>query len=450
MITTGPRATAASTAGPTSVPSPGRLAGTGPAWERGSGHQGQLFALLLAGYPVAWAVGLGLFHHVTVGAMMAAWLIVHRPFRVPAGTGLLALFLLVVSISAVGIQSMGAIALYLLRWSWYAAALVSWVYLARHRRTDGGRLLVRSMLVLWALVVAGGWLSVVFPELGWTTPVARIVPGALVENDLISRFLRPETSETQVFPYQDLILHRPAGPFAYTNGWGSAMALLVPFALAALHDRRVGVPRPATIGLLILAIVPFTAALNRGAWLTLGFGLVYGGVRWARLRRDPRPLALLAIIMAGGLAVGTATGATQSAVDALATRSADSNETRSGLYVETVTEAARSPLIGYGSTRPSKDNPTGPPLGTHGQLWAVLFAHGYLGLGLYTGFFVAALLRARAWDPVQHWAKVSLAIGMLQLPIYGHLPHQLFIMVGAAALASWPSSQDPTQTRKRT
>lgn len=226
------------------------------------------------------------------------------------------------------------------------------------------------------------------------------------------------------------------------------MALLTPFALAALHDRRIGIPRPVMVGLLLAAAVPFTVALNRGSWLTLGLGLIYGAVRWARHHRDPRPLVALGLLVVAGLAVATVTGAAQSATDALATRSADSNETRSGLYVETLTEVAHSPLIGFGSTQPSATNPDGPPLGTHGQLWAVTFAHGYLGAALYVGFFVAALARARSTEPAQHWAKVALLIGLLQLPIYGHLPHQLFIMIGAAAVALWPDRARPASPRR--
>lgn len=404
-------------------------------------HDGVLVGWLLAGYPVSWVLGLGLLHHLVLAAAMVVWLAASGPLRIPAGTGHLALFVAVVVVSAVGLQDPGSVAIFALRLSWYVTALVAWLYLARHRGAADGRRLVRALVWLWILVVIGGWLSVVSPELGWSTPLARLLPGALSDNDLIDRFLRPQVSETQVFRYQDVILHRPASPFAYTNGWGSAMALLSPFALAALHDRRIGIPRPVMAGLLVAALIPFTAALNRGAWLTLGLGVAYGTVRWAVRRRDPRPAVLLALLVAGGLALAAVTGVAQSAVDALDTRSADSNETRSGLYLETLSEAARSPLIGYGSTRPSATNPDGPPLGTHGQLWAVLYAHGYLGLLLYVGFFVSAFRRARSIDPVQHWAKVSLLIGILQLPIYGHLPHQLFIMVGAAAIACWPSTR---------
>jgi O-antigen ligase len=275
--------------------------------------------------------------------------------------------------------------------------------------------------------------------------MARVLPGALAGNDLIARMITPAVSETQVFRYEDLVLHRPAAPFAYTNAWGSSFALLTPFVIAAIHDRRIGIPRTVLVPLLAAGLVPLSVALNRGSWLTLGVGLAYGVVRWARVRGDSRPLVVAGLLVAAGLAVTSLTGVLDSSFQQLETRSADSNETRSSLYIETITAAAESPLIGHGSTRPSLDNPTGPPLGTHGQLWAVLFAHGYLGALLYVGFFASAFLRCRSREPVQHWTRVVLLVGLLQLPIYGHLPHQLFILVGAAALASWPAAAAPSR-----
>lgn len=95
-------------------------------------------------------------------------------------------------------------------------------------------------------------------------------------------------------------------------------------------------------------------------------------------------------------------------------------------------------MIGYGTPRPNPSNPTGPPLGTHGQMWAIMFAHGFLALALYLLFFVYGFVRGPGRSVVGHWAKVSLLIGLLQLPIYGHLPVQLFIMMGAVAMANWP------------
>jgi O-antigen ligase len=196
-------------------------------------------------------------------------------------------------------------------------------------------------------------------------------------------------------------------------------------------------------------MVPLAVALNRGSWLTLAAGVAYGVLRWSWVRRDLRPLLVLLVAALVGAALAVQTGLLDSAVDQLATRSEDSNETRAGLYIETITTLQDSPLIGFGSTRPSVENPNGPPLGTHGQLWAVLFAHGFVGAACYVGFFVYALLRARSAHPVQHWAQVSLVIGLLQLPIYGHLPHQLLIMVGAAVMATWSGPLAPSRKPSR-
>lgn len=402
-----------------------------------AGHDGRAFAALMAGYPLAWAIGLAPVFYLIAAIPMAFWLLRNRPFRVPPGTVVLSLFLVVVGASFIQLNSFGRVAVYLLRTSWYVAALITFLYLARHRGAAAQVLVVKALVVLWAMVVLGGYLSIVAPELVWSTPMARVLPSVLADNDFVSQLINPQSSEIQVFRFQDVTLYRPAAPFAYTNAWGSTLALLTPFVLAAVHDRSIGLPRKLLIPMLAAGIVPFYVALNRGSWLTLGAGICYGVVRYSIVKRNPAPVALLAGLMAVSGTLALATGALDSATEQLETRSADSNETRSSLYVETIEETAKSPLIGYGSTRPNLADPTGPPLGTHGQLWAVLFAHGYLGAGLYVLFFVFGFLRARPLDPVAHWSKVALFIGLLQLPIYGHLPHPLFIMVAAVVMSTW-------------
>ncbi len=403
----------------------------------GAEHDGRAFAVLMAGYPLAWAAGLSPMFYVLAALPMLMWLLRNRPFRVPPGSILFLLFLVVVGASFIQLNSMGRIAIYALRTSWYVSAFVVLLYLARHRGAESQGLVIRSLVYLWIGVVLGGYLSILAPELQWTTPVAKALPAILADNEFIHQLVNPQTSEIQVFKYEGVTLYRPAAPFAYTNAWGSTFALTTPFVLAAIHDRRVGIPRKFLIPVLAAGVVPFYVALNRGSWLTLGLGVCYGIVRYAFVKRNILPVLLLAVVFGLGSVGALATGALNTATEQLETRSADSNETRSNLYVETIKKTAESPLIGYGSTRPNPANPTGPPLGTHGQLWAVLFAHGYLGAALYVAFFATAFMRARPLDPVAHWAKVALLIGLLQLPIYGHLPHQLFVMVGATVIAGW-------------
>lgn len=407
-------------------------------------HSGMAFAVLMAGYPLAWALGLALVFYPVMAAVMAFWLVKHRPLRLPQGTIFFLLFLMIVGASFVQLDSLGRIAVYGLRTSWYVSAFVTFLYLARHRGPQAQATVIRGLVILWALVVAGGYLSILAPELAWSTPMAKILPGVLADNEFIQQLISPQVSEIQVFRFQDVTLYRPAAPFAYTNAWGSTLALLTPFVLAAIQDRTIGIPRKVLVPLLAAGMVPFYVALNRGSWLTLGAGVLYGIVRYAIIKRNPAPILILAAGLGIGATFAVSTGVLDTASEQLETRSADSNETRSTLYLETIEQTAESPLIGYGSTRPNPRDPDGPPLGTHGQLWAVLFAHGYLGAALYLLFFVAAFLRSKAVDPVTHWAKVALLIGLLQLPIYGHLPHQLFIMIGAVAISSW--RPDPSRS----
>jgi O-antigen ligase len=435
---------AASSTADAPAAAPSTTAAPAAASSTAAGHRGAAFALLMVGYPVAWAIGLAPIWYLMVAAPMAVWVLWQRPLVLPSGTVLFGLFLVVVAASAIQLNSVGRIAIYGLRTSWYIAAFVVFVYLAAHRGLVDQALVARAMVAMWALVILGGWLSVLAPELAWTTPVSAVLPAALTSNEFINQLVSPQVSEIQVFRYQDVTLYRPAAPFAYTNAWGSTVAMSTPFVIAALHDRdRIGIPRKLIVALLALGLVPFYVALNRGSWLTLGVGLLYGVARWAVVRKNLLPLLALFAALSLGCLVAVSSGVLTTATEQLETRSADSNERRSGIYTETIRSTAKSPLIGYGSTRPNPADPEGPPLGTHGQLWSVLFAHGYLGLGLYLAFFISAFVRSRPVDPLPHWAKVSLLIGLLQLPIYGHLPHQIFVMVAAVSIASWGGQRSP-------
>ncbi len=397
---------------------------------------GSLFAGVIAGYPIAWALGFGPVIFPTAAVLMVVWLIRYRPLRVPGGTVSFALFLVLVAASVIQVDAPGRLALWGLRASWYLAALISFVYLARQTSPRARLRIVRAMMGLWVLTIVGGYAAILMPDLTWQTPLSLILPGSITSDDFVRDLIVPRTSEIQTF-WNGIRLNRPAAPYPYTNAWGSSVALLTPFMLAALQDRRIGLPRLITVAMLAAAIVPFYVALNRGAWLTLIIGIAYSGLRSAMVNRQPMPLLIVTLVAAVGLLVAVNTDVLDTAINQLDARTADSNETRANIYVETIEQSAESPMIGFGTPRPNPSNPSGPPLGTHGQVWAIMFAHGYLALALYLLFFVYGFIRGAGRGPVAHWAKVSVLIGLLQMPIYGHLPVQLFIMVGAVSMAAW-------------
>ena len=398
---------------------------------------GVLFALITAGYPIAWALGFGPMIFPFAALLMVVWLIRYRPVQAPPGSILFAMFLLLVAASFVQVNSIGRIALWLMRSMWYTSAFIAFIYLARQTSPRARLIVVRSMIILWIFTIAGGYAALLLPDLTWATPVSIVLPETITSDAFISDLIQPRTAEVQTF-WTGIRLNRPAAPYPYTNAWGSSVALLTPFMLAAVQDRRIGLPRWLGVLMLAAGVVPFFYALNRGAWLTLAIGLGFAALRSVFVNRQTLPLLIVTLVAGLGLLLASATGVADTAITQLETRSADSNETRANIYLETIEFSAGSPLIGYGTPRTNPSNPDGPPLGTHGQVWAVMLAHGYLALALYIGFFGHGFLRGRGLDTIGHWAKVSLLIGLLQMPIYGHLPTQIFVMVGAMTMAAWP------------
>ena len=70
-----------------------------------------------------------------------------------------------------------------------------------------------------------------------------------------------------------------------------------------------------------------------------------------------------------------------------------------------------SPWFGYGAPQANEENPNLPAVGTHGQLWTVLFSHGIPGAALYVLFSVSLAVRTLASkDPTSTWLHVGTAL----------------------------------------
>ena len=65
-----------------------------------------------------------------------------------------------------------------------------------------------------------------------------------------------------------------------------------------------------------------------------------------------------------------------------------------------------------------------------------MFSHGFPGLLFYVGFLFWAFWRTRRGrSRVEFWANVTLVIALIQLPFYGQLPGQVYLLMIATALA---------------
>ncbi len=409
-----------------------------------------LFLAMMAGYPLAWALGLGPGIWAFMPLIMIGWLLRQRSIEIPPGFILFGLFLVVMGLSVVQVEGVGRLAVFLMRASWYTGAAITLLYLVNQRRGWAtARAIVGALLILWGACVTLGYIAIVAPDLSWAGPAVRLLPGTLANDPFVQDLTSPRLAEVQEF--SSVTLGRPAAPFPYTNSWGSTIALLTPFALLAINEPRLRLPRPLVLGVLIASVVPVMVSLNRGAWLTIGFGLLYGVFLVSRRRGSWRLAVGLAIAALVVVVTAVSFGATSQVADQLETRTEDSDATRTSLYSEAWNGAVDSPFLGYGTPTPSVVDPDGPPIGTHGQFWMILYSHGMLGAAMFVGFFVLAWHRTKPTSPVNLWSRVTIAVTLVQMPIYGQLPQQVFITMAAVALPLVlvsPVDQDLTERSK--
>ncbi len=390
-----------------------------------------LYALFVL-FPVWWVLGLGAFIWPMLAFPMAISLVVHRRAAAPKGFGLWLLFLLWMAGSATMLDEATRWMPFLYRASLYISASIVFLYVynSSDRELPTGRVLY-ALTLFWALTVFGGYLAIAFPHGSFPTLVEKLMPRSFLRNEWVFQLVHPAFA--QIHDFLGYPVPRPTAPFIYTNEWGANMGLLTPLVLASWAYVRKSWWRPFTALMLVLAIVPIVVSLNRGLWLSLGLGLLYAVVRFAMKGRVRALGGVLAMFFVIGIAVAF-TPLRGLIADRLET--GHSNEARLGLAAEAGQGVLTSPWLGFGSPRPSAENPNLPSVGTQGQLWLVLFSHGIPGALFFVGWFAWAFWITRgAGSRARFWVHVSLLILLLQLPWYGMLPSQIHVVMAAAALA---------------
>ncbi|MGI9612519.1 MAG: O-antigen ligase family protein [Acidimicrobiales bacterium] len=385
--------------------------------------------LMVSAYPVWFLLGLGGFMWVLLAAPMAASLVRRRDLAAPKGIGLWVVFLVAVAGSALSIENVDRFAGYLLRFGYYAAATVFLLYLLNGGSGVSVPRIVRAFTVLWSLAIVGGYLALLLGDVSFRSPTYYLLPASLVANDLIGTLVEPGFAQVQNiigFPAP-----RPKAPFPYTNSWGSMVALTTPFAFMALGDRQVGISPRLIKVMLWLSVVPIVVSLNRGLWLSLGIGVTYAAFRFGAGGRTRTVARLAVVVVAAAVAL-----AISPLGDLVASRvgSGHSNGDRFELVAAALRGAAERPIFGWGAPRPNVRNL--PSIGTHGQLWLVTFSHGFVGAIGFVGALVTFFVKTRRQSTATGlWAHSVLLIALVQLPVYLLIPHSLFAVMAAVAIA---------------
>jgi hypothetical protein len=382
--------------------------------------------LLLPGMGLWWALGVVPLARPVIGLAVWTHLLARRDLRFPPGFTLWVLFLgwaflSVLQLSPGRFLSVG------LRFSEYAVITALLLYTYNLPRAISDLAILRVLLAFWVVLVLGGWASVLAPELTLPSLGHALLPGALLRHEFAEQITTPYVAQIHLF--MGYPLPRPAAPFTYATGWGSAVGLLFPFVLCGLLVAR---RRRALLLVSASMLVPTIMSVNRGMFASVIAGAVALTVTTpeAQLRRQLRrgltfgvPV-FLAVVLLSPLA-----NVVEDRIE-----NPHSNNARSDLAEQAVQLVADSPWLGHGAPKPYSGYASRPPVGTQGQLWSLLIFHGIPGTALFLGFFGVAFRHSRGprWGP---WTRAAIVAMAVQLPVYGMMGGQAAILAVAVAAA---------------
>jgi hypothetical protein len=401
---------------------------TAPAASRERFQPGWMAPALIAGFPLWWALGLGELIFPIAGLAMLWDLSRRREVMVPRTFGMYAAFIVAVATSGLMLDKPSEALGWITRTAQYVGVGMILPYCLTHRRNLSSTRLLRSLVWLWIAAVAGGVAALVLGPVSFPTPMKYLLPGGISSNPFVFEQVNPSLADVDGFLGFTSV--RPKAPFTYTNGWGAALGLLFPVAAYAAVC-HIGIPRWLVRLSLILGTVPIVFSLNRGLWVSIAAACAYGSVLLVRRHGSRVVVGLIlgAVIAATVIAVSPLGGLIEQRAE-----NGHSDEDRAELYLEVISELKESPFFGYGGPRPTED---GPPLGTHGQLWIVLFSYGLVGAILYFGFMAVCLVESTGGRTgAELVAHTVLVISGLQVFFYGHVPQQLAIIFVAITIGN--------------
>jgi polysaccharide biosynthesis protein PslJ len=395
------------------------------------------FLAMLFLAPLWYVLGLGAFIWIILAVPMLAHLMLARKWRAPGGFILWLFFLLWTALSALQLHSAGNWFTFSFRAGAYIAAGLGFLYLVNTDEKDLPTYkIIMALTFFWAVIVAGGYVALALPHLSFSTPFQKILPGSFLSNRYLHDLVHPSLSQAQALGGVRAIGHaitRPAAPFPYTNQWGGTYAFLTPFVLLAVRRARSRRVRVGLGVLVVISLVPFVISINRGAWLSLIVAALYAWIRFAFRRNLRSTLGLLLLLAVVTLAI-LVTPLRGVVLARLGHHG--STSLRLELYHQSGQSALQSPWIGYGVPLPQPVSRYSlPNVGTQGQLWLVLVSVGFPGTFFFLAWLLYLFWKTRSLaNEVGFAAHLAILIALVQLPLYGWMPAEMFLLMAAGAL----------------
>lgn len=390
--------------------------------------RGTLLIGIVATFPALWLLGVFRLVWPVVAFFFLLALIREGNVSFPRGFGIWLLLVAWAPLSALHLHGSGFLLLHQLSALGAATVVFLYIFNSSHR-TLPDTAIIDALTLFWATLVVTGVIAMIFPSVSFHSPFERLLPHSLVAHEFVHDLVHVRFAQVQSF--LGYPVGRPSPFYTFTNAWGGGVALLTPIVFAALAQTQSFLKRRILWGLLALSVIPIIVSLNRGVWLALTLAMAYAALRFALAQRLH---ALAALIAAGSVLLTlfflTPLGTYVS--DRLA--SPHSNESRAAVYREAADRAKESPLIGYGGPIPAEQS-TGPPVGTHSELFFLTISYGIPAAVLFVGWIGLTVIRSgRDASGPRFWAHVAMLVALMTAPYYLLEMHLSLVMIIAAFL----------------
>lgn len=395
------------------------------------------FAAMLIAYPLWWALGPGSMAWIPLALVMVLYMVRRGRIRVPRGFGIWLLFLVLMLVSVIGIDSPDRLVGFVYRAAQYLAVTVVFIYAYNARARLTTKYVLGVLTVFWLWVVIGGYASMAFPMFSFSTPMSSVLPQGLLSNELVAEMAYRRL--TQHNPDSWLALDpRPSAPFLYTNSWGNVYSMLLPIAVTYLRFVRGTKLFLPLLIMIPLSLVPAFLTLNRGMFIGIAVALAFAALMFllgGHLRVLAAVIALVGVLAAGALMLDVGDRLTERV------ETSSSTEDRANLYEETFERTLESPIFGYGAPRPS-EIAGAPSAGTQGQIWAIMFSHGFPALFFFLAWLTwSFLVTLRARDPVRIGMSTLLLVILVESAYYGVAANGLTLSMAVAGVLMRPSDE---------